>query len=114
MTNLTTLRVACIAPKPALEDGIFEEICNLRALKSLSLVSAYPERSVYVALTNLQNLAELNVSYATNFGGAELCLLTNLVNLRNLSIQYHAVSREGMNVLSRMQRLTNAMVRYRW
>jgi hypothetical protein len=110
LTNLTTLRVACVAPKPALKQGVFEEICNLRGLRSLSLVSACPERSEYVALTNLQNLAELNVSYATNFGDAELCLLTNLVNLRNLSIRYDAVSREGTNVLSRMPRLTNATV----
>ena len=113
LTNLVTLRVACVAPKPALKAGTFQEICNLRGLKSLSLVAACPERSEYVALTNLQGLAELNVSYATNFGDAELCLLTNLVNLRNLSICYDAVSRQGTNVLSRMQRLTNATVRIR-
>lgn len=111
LTNLVTLRVACVAPKPALKNGVFEEICNLTGLKTLSLVAAYPERSEYVALTNLQTLAELNVSYATNFGDAELCLLTNLVNLRKLSISADAVSREGTNVLSRMQRLTNATVR---
>jgi hypothetical protein len=111
MTNLVSLRVACVGPDIALKDGVFEEICNLRRLKSLSLVAACPERSEYVALTNLQNLAELNVSYAVNFGDCELCLLTNLVNLRNLTIYYSAVSREGTNVLSRMQRLTNATVR---
>ncbi len=111
MTNLVSLRVVCVGPGPALKDVVFEEICNLRRLKSLSLVAAYPERSDYVALTNLQNLAELHVSYATNFGDAELCSLTNLVNLRSLFIYYDAVSREGTNVLSRMQRLTNATVR---
>jgi hypothetical protein len=77
----------------------------------MSLVAACPERSEYVALTNLQNLAELNVSYAVNFGDGELCLLTNLVNLRSLSIEYAAVSPEGTNVLSRMLHLTNATVR---
>jgi len=111
LTNLVTLRVACIALKPALKDGVFEEICNLKRLKTLSLVAAYPQRSEYVALTNLQDLAELHVSYATNFGDAELGTLTNLVNLRSLFIYFDAVSREGTNVLSRMQRLTNATVR---
>lgn len=110
LTNLMTLRVACLGMKPLLKDGVFEEICNLTGLQTLSLVAAYPERSEYAALTNLQNLAELNVSYATNFGDAELCLLTNLVNLRKLYISADAVSREGTNVLSRMQRLTNATV----
>jgi hypothetical protein len=113
LTNLVTLRVACIATKPALKDGVFEEICNLRGLRTLSLVAAYPQRSEYVALTNLQNLAELRVSYATNFGDAELCLLTNLANLRSLLIHFDAVSREGTNVLSRVQRLTNTTVKIR-
>jgi hypothetical protein len=113
LTNLVSLRIACIGPKPALKAGVLEELRNLRRLESLSLVAADPERSEYAALTNLQNLSELNVSYAANFGDAELCLLTNLVNLRNLSIHYTAVSREGTNVLSRMQRLTNATVRIR-
>jgi hypothetical protein len=113
LTNLVTLRVACLGLKPLLKDGVLEEICNLRRLKSLSLMAAYPERSEYVALTNLQDLAELNLSYATNFGDAEFCSLTNLVNLRSLSIYGDAVSREGTNVLSRMRRLTNATVRIR-
>jgi hypothetical protein len=52
------------------------------------------------AITNLQNLAELRVSYATNVGNAELSLLTNMVNLKGLAISYDAVSREGTNVLS--------------
>jgi hypothetical protein len=108
-----TLRVACLGLKPLLKEGVLEEICNLRRLKSLTLMAAYPERSEYVALTNLQDLAELNLSCATNFGDTEFCSLTNLVNLRSLSIYGDAVSREGTNVLSRMRRLTNATVRIR-
>ncbi|HZR17494.1 MAG TPA: hypothetical protein VFE51_09220, partial [Verrucomicrobiae bacterium] len=68
LTNLVGLRILCVAPQPALQEGVFKEICNLRGLRSLSLVAASPERSDYVALSNLQNLAELRVSYATNFG----------------------------------------------
>lgn len=77
------------------------------------MVTAYPERSEYVFLTNLQNLVDLQISYATNFGDMELCSLTNFVALRNLYIYGDAVSREGTNVFSRMQHLTNAPVRVR-
>lgn len=113
LTNLTSLRVVCVAPLPALKEGVFEEICMLRGLRSLSLVAACPERSEYGALSNLKNLTELQVSYATNFGDAELCLVTNLVNLKSLTISFDAVSRGGTNVLSRMRHLTNAIIRLR-
>jgi hypothetical protein len=113
LTNLVSLRILCVAPQPALKEGVFKEICNLRGLRSLSLVAACPERSDYVALSNLQNLAELRVSYATNFGDRELSSLTNLVNLRSLLIEWDAVSQQGTNVLSRMPHLTNATFRIR-
>jgi len=111
LTNLVSLRILCVGPFPALKDGVFKQICNLQQLRSLSLVAAYPERAEYTALTNLQNLAELRVSYATNFGNAELSLLTNLVNLKRVEISYDAVSREGTNALSLMPHLTNRVVR---
>src|SRR5262249_52530199 len=94
LTNLVSLRILCIWPYPALKEGIFHEICNLPQLRSLSLVAAYPERAEYPALTNLQNLAEFRISYATNFGNTELSLLTNMVNLRRLEISYAALSPE--------------------
>ena len=50
------------------------------------MVTAYPERSEYISLTSLQNLVDLQISYATNFGDTELYSLTNLVALRNLYI----------------------------
>ena len=111
LINLESLRILCVAPYPALQDGVFNEICNLKGLRSLSLVAACPERAEYRALTNLQNLSELRVSYATNFGDAELASLTNLVKLSSLYISFDAVSPAGTNVLAHMKRLTNATVR---
>jgi hypothetical protein len=81
--------------------------------RSLSLVAACPERADYWALTNLQILSELRVSYATNFGDAELASLTNLVKLRSLSISFDAISPAGTNVLAHMMQMTNVNVRIR-
>jgi hypothetical protein len=111
MTNLTHLRLLCVSPQPTLEAGVFKEVCSLKSLESLILVSAYPERSEYPALANLQNLTELRLSYCTNFGDAELCLLTNLSNLRSLYISSDAVSRDGANVLRSIRQLTNVTIR---
>lgn len=110
LPNLEKLRVLCVGPEPSLNSEVFKEICSLRGLKSLVLVSSYPQQPDYILLTNLQNLAELHISWATNFGDAELSSLTNLPKLRNVYFACDAISREGTNVFRYMPGLTNASV----
>ena len=110
LPDLEKLRVACVAAKPSLETGVFKEICSLGGLKSLILVAASPQRPDYMFLTNLQNLVELNISWATNFGDAELSSLTNLPKLRSVYFYYDAISRRGTNVFRYTPGLTNITV----
>jgi len=87
---------------------------RLTRLSTLCLVAAPQEKQNYAALTNLQNLVALHVSYDTNFGDAELSMLTNLPKLQSLDLFWDGVTRNGTNVLlSRMSSLTNAMVQFR-
>ncbi len=110
LTNLEKLRVLCVGPESSLKSEVFKEICSLRGLKSLVLVSSYPQQPDYILLTNLQNLAELHISWATNFGDADLSSLTNLPKLRNVYFACDAISREGTNVFRYMPGLTDATV----
>jgi hypothetical protein len=112
MTNLATLRIACLAIDPDLNADFLPEVSRIAGLKSLSLVAAPQKQRDYAALTNLCNLTTLKVWYVTNFGDAELALLTNLPNLTHLELVFDCVTREGTNVISRMPRLTNFTVKF--
>jgi hypothetical protein len=113
LTNLTTLRILCQAVPPEINVQFLPEVSRLTKLRNLYLVAAPQEKQNYTSLTNLQNLVALHVSYDTNFGDAELSLLTNMPNLRNVDLFWNAVTPEGTNVLSRMSVLTNGTVRFR-
>jgi hypothetical protein len=77
----------------------------------LGLDAVYPPVDEYGALTNLCNLAELYVEHATNFGDLQLCLLTNLPNLRNVRVDQTAVSDKWVDLLSNFRALTNIVVK---
>ena len=112
MTNLTTLRILCQSV-PELNVQFLPAFSRLTRLSTLYLVAAPQEKQNYAALTNLQNLVALHVSYDTNFGDAELSMLTNLPKLQSLDLFWDGVTRNGTNALSRMSSLTNATVRFR-
>jgi hypothetical protein len=108
MTNLESLGLGCGG---TLNPGVFAEICQIRGLRKLSLVSTRPPaEETYSAITNLQNLTAFSISYCPNFGDRELCLLTNLHNLRSLDIYRSGITSEGMKVLRQMNDLTNVKV----
>jgi hypothetical protein len=108
MTNLESIGMACGG---SLKPGVFSEICQMRGLRKLNLISARPPAAEeYSAVTNLQNLTEFSVSYCQNFGDRELCLLTNLPNLKSLKINYSGITPEGMRFLHQMTSLTNVNV----
>jgi hypothetical protein len=113
MTNLSSLRIACLAVEPDKNLQFLYEVSRLHQLRSLYLVCASQKTAEYFALTNLQNLTTLLVSYDTNFGNAELSLLTNLPNLKRIDLYGAAVTPEGTNVLSQMPGLTNVTIRFR-
>lgn len=108
MTNLTSMNIACGG---LLKAGVFEEICKMKEVRELGLVAAYPPASEYFGLTNLHNMVELRVAYCTNFGDREVSMLTNLINLRSLTLYADGFSSEGTNVLRSMTGLTNVAVR---
>jgi hypothetical protein len=110
LPRLEKLRILCVSLEPALETEVFQEICHLQGLRSLMLVAASPKQSDFAYLTNLQNLVELHINYATNFGDPELSLLTNLPNLKHVGFACDAISRDGTNVFDGMPGLTNTMV----
>jgi len=112
MTNLTTLRILCQSV-PENNVQFLPAFSRLTRLSTLYFVAAPQEKQNYTALTNLQNLVALHVSYDTNFGDAELSMLTNLPKLQSLDLFWDGVTRNGTNALSRMSSLTNAMVRFR-
>jgi hypothetical protein len=109
LSNLSTLKIRCFG---RLDSGVFEEICKLRSLRELDLLLSIPPQREYRSITNLTNLAVLKISYCTNFGDQELCLLTNLTTLRNLGLSYDGFSPERTNVLACLKdQLTNCVVR---
>lgn len=113
MTNLSTLRIACLATEPDMNLQFLHEVSHLEQLRSLYLVAASQKTAEYSTLTNLQNLTTLLISYDTNFGNAELPLLTNLPNLKRVDLYWDGVTPHGTNVLSQMPSLTNATVKFR-
>jgi hypothetical protein len=113
LTNLSTLRIACLAVEPNMNLQFLHEVSRLDQLRSLYLVCASQKTHEYFALTNLQNLTTLFVSYDTNFGNAELSLLTNLPNLKHIDLYGDAVTSQGTNVLSQMRGLTIVTIRFR-
>jgi hypothetical protein len=113
LTNLVMLRIACLATEPDSNLQFLDEVSHLNGLRSLYLVCASQNTRQYSALTNLQNLTTLLVSYDTNFGNAELSLLTNLPHLKRVDLHAVAVTPQGTNVLSRIESLTNAMISFR-
>jgi hypothetical protein len=113
MTNLSTLGIGCLSPQPDKNPQFLHEVSRLQQLRSLSLVCASQETQEYSALTNLQNLTTLHISYDTNFGNAELSLLTNLPSLKSIDLYGASVTPKGTNVLSQMPGLTNVTVWFR-
>jgi hypothetical protein len=111
MTNLSALRIACLAFEPDKNLQFLEDVSQLKQLRSLYLVCASQKKQEYFALTNLQNLTTLLVAYDTNFGNAELSLLTNLPNLKRVDLYADGVTPQGTNVLSQMPGLTNVTIR---
>lgn len=108
MTNLVSLRVDCMGE---MDGGMFREITKLKSLHALSLYGAFPRREEYAGLTNLQGLLELHVSYCTNFGDAELVVLTNLTHLRSISLYATAVSSNAPKIVGQMKGVTNVVIR---
>lgn len=108
LTNLVTLRVCCLGEMQA---ELFEEICRLKGLQYLGLASAYPPESAYGALTNLQALSELHVTYCTNFGDRQLRLLTNMLHLKSLTIDSGGITEQGTNFLRQLRSLENVVLR---
>ena len=104
LTNLTKLSVACAG---SLRPGVVEAICRLKQLRELQLYAAHPPPQEYACLTNLQNLTTLSIIYNTNFCDRELSILTNLTNLRSLTLRDDGFSEEGVRVLAGMTSLTN-------
>jgi hypothetical protein len=93
-----------------MQDGVFRGICNLRHLRTLWLIAAYPALpSEYDSITNLQDLAELHVTYCTNFTDRHLTLITNLPHLRSIELKANALSTQVTNILSGMRTLTNVV-----
>jgi len=108
LTNLTFLGLACGGE---LKRGTFAEICRLGQLRKVALEAVYPPVDEYRAVTNLRNLAEMYVGHATNFGDLQLCLLTNLPNLRNVRFDQTAVSDKWEGLLPSFKSLTNIVVK---
>ena len=94
LTNLTELHLACMIDMPP---GMFGEICQLKNLRILSLVAEMPPPNEYTNLARLKNLEQLHISYATNFSPQEALVLTNLTNLKDLSIAYYNGSPKDTN-----------------
>ncbi|HZQ47252.1 MAG TPA: hypothetical protein VFC07_09600 [Verrucomicrobiae bacterium] len=110
LTNLTKLNVGCIFEMPP---GMFEEICQLKGLRSLTLYGAFPpKKAEYENLKRLTNLEELRMSYCANFGGQELGWLTNLTHLKSLELPVYSGSKADTNVLSCLKNLTNLDVQF--
>jgi hypothetical protein len=107
LTNMTVLSIACIGE---LTPGVFREVCTLRGLNALQLTATYAPPSEYACITNLPNLSSLYVSYCTNFGDGELASLTNLPQLKDLTLDSIAVSKRATNILNQMKRLTNITI----
>ena len=111
LTNLVSLQLACCG---ALPDGVFNATCGLKRLRCLNLCAAYPPASEYYSITNLQDLAELHVTYCTNFGDSQLTVITNLPNLRSIELRADALSGHATNILSGMRTLTNVVTKVSW
>jgi hypothetical protein len=104
LTNLVSLHVACSGSLPK---GVFPAMCALKQLRDLNLCFACPPLGEYRAITNLQNLTELHVTYCTNFTDAQLALLASLPHLSTVELKYNALSSHATNILSGMGALTN-------
>lgn len=110
LTNLVALRIWCaqeFAP------GVFYEITRLKDLQCLELVGSDAPQQDYDYLTNLSNLAELQLDLTPNFGDQQSLSLTNLVHLRSVALLWTGVLGSGTNALQTMNGLTNVVVKLR-
>ena len=107
LTNLASLNLSCTT---ALPKGVFCGVCDLKQLTRLELVAACPPHDEYSCITNLETLAELRVTYCTNFDDVAFSYVTNLSNLKRLTVYGAAVSKESTNLLRKLK-LTNAVVK---
>ena len=93
-------------------DWLFDEICKMRQLRSLTFYGAYPTNdAAYKGLEHLTNLAELEIrSCGVNRGGLDaLTNLTNLMRLKSLDLDYDGPAKDT-NVLGCLKGLTNLTV----
>jgi len=108
MTNLTKLSLACFISN-RLKDGVLNEVSKMRQLENLTLFYSEAPKEEYSGLTNLVNLTKLRIICSTNFGDAELQLLTNLTKLRELELEDNSVTSNGTNLLKNLKSLTNVV-----
>ena len=96
LTNLVSIDIECGGE---LNHGIVNAIARLQRLQKVSLVSAYPRPDEYTSLTNLHGLVELNIIHCPTFGDRELSLVTNLTQLKILTLVGDSVTSTGATIL---------------
>ena len=106
LTNLVTLKILCTGP---LDSRFFKEVCRLRSLRELQLTAAMPPSREYRWIADLHRLERLGIANCTNFGDAEISVVTNLVKLKNLQLVNNAVTHHGTNVLKVLPGLTDVL-----
>ncbi len=102
-TNLVSLKIGCGGQ---LAGDTFRKICGLTNLQHLSLVATFPSADNFSAITNLQQLTSLEISYVTNFSQVQLETVTNLSSLTNISLRLTGIQPGHTNILSVMPHLT--------
>jgi hypothetical protein len=101
-TNLATVKLLCAGN---LKPGFFKEICQLQRLRKVQITQASPPVEEYACMAKLYQLEELGIAHCTNFGNAQLTVITNLTNLKSLELVANSVTPDGTNVLGTMRGL---------
>ena len=108
LTNLNTITFNCGGQLPG---GVFRATCSLKGLQNLGLDGAYPPAAEYAAVTNLQELVGLRVTYCTNFSDQQLSFLTNLPKLKSIELWADSLSASAPNYFATLKKVTNFITR---
>ena len=98
MTKLFALELDCFGSQ-TYSPGMLENVCRINQLHELKLYYFGAPAAEYRFLSRLTNLTRVDIEYSPHFGNKELCILTNLPGLRELSLVGTGVTPEGTNVL---------------
>jgi len=110
MSNLVSLEFFCYQ-KAGLNAGVLSTAAKITQLRDFYLYYSEAPSEEYNSVTNMMNLTSLRVVGCSNFGDAELRVVTNLAGLKTLVLNGTGVTHRGTNMLKDSLTITNVHFR---